>query len=56
MLVDARVGYDSQTNRPVINFKLNGRGASIFGDFSGKSVGKRMAIVSRWGCIFSTCN
>jgi preprotein translocase subunit SecD len=45
MLVDAKVGYDRQTNRPVINFKLNGRGAKIFGDFSGKSVGKRMAIV-----------
>ncbi len=52
MLVDARVGYDSQTNRPVINFKLNGRGASIFGDFSGKSVGKRMAIVLD-GAVYS---
>ena len=45
MLVDAKVGYDRQTNQPLINFKLNGRGAKIFGDFSGKNVGKRMAIV-----------
>jgi len=29
----------------VIHFTLNGEGASIFGDFSGKSVGKRMAVV-----------
>jgi len=45
MLVDARVGYDRQTNQPLINFKLNGQGAKIFGDFSGKNVGKRMAVV-----------
>ena len=45
MLTDAKVGFDRQTNMPVINFSLNGEGAKIFGDFSGKSVGKRMAIV-----------
>jgi preprotein translocase subunit SecD len=44
MLTDAKVGFD-RNNQPVINFKLNGEGATIFGDFSGKSVGKRMAIV-----------
>lgn len=43
-LVDARVGYD-QNNRPIINFKLDSQGAKIFGDFTGKSVGKRLAIV-----------
>jgi preprotein translocase subunit SecD len=45
MLVDAKVGYDRQNNQPLISFKLNGQGAKIFGDFSGKSVGKRMAVV-----------
>ncbi|HHH20179.1 MAG TPA: protein translocase subunit SecD, partial [Campylobacterales bacterium] len=45
MLVDAKVGYDQQNNQPLINFKLNGQGAKIFGDFSGESVGKRMAVV-----------
>ena len=45
MLVDAKVGYDKQNNQPLISFKLNGQGAKIFGDFSGKSVGKRMAVV-----------
>lgn len=44
MLTDAQVGYD-QNNRPVINFSLNAQGAQIFGDFTGKSVGKRLAIV-----------
>ncbi len=44
MLTDAHVGYD-QNNRPVINFSLNSAGAQIFGDFTGKSVGKRLAIV-----------
>lgn len=44
MLTDAKVGFD-QNNQPVINFTLNGQGGRIFGDFSGKSVGKRMAVV-----------
>ncbi len=44
MLTDAQVGYD-QNNRPVINFSLNSAGAQVFGDFTGKSVGKRLAIV-----------
>jgi len=45
MLVDAKVGYDRKNNQPLISFKLNGQGAKIFGDFSGRSVGKRMAVV-----------
>ena len=44
MLTDAKVGFD-QNNQPVINFTLNGQGAKIFGDFTGKYVGKRMAVV-----------
>ena len=44
MLTDAQVGYD-QNNRPMINFSLNSEGAQIFGDFTGKNVGKRLAIV-----------
>jgi preprotein translocase subunit SecD len=44
MLTDAKVGFD-ESNQPVINFTLNGQGAKIFGDFTGKYVGKRMAIV-----------
>jgi preprotein translocase subunit SecD len=45
MLTDAQVGYDQKTNRPLINFSLNGQGAKIFADFTEKSVGKRMAVV-----------
>lgn len=44
MLSDAHVGFN-QNNHPVINFSLNGEGTAIFGDFTGKSVGKRLAIV-----------
>ena len=44
MLTDATVGFD-QNNKPIINFRLNSEGAQIFGDFTGKNVGKRLAIV-----------
>ena len=45
MLTDAKVGYEEKSNRPLINFSLNGQGAKIFADFTEKSVGKRMAVV-----------
>ncbi len=44
MLTDAKVGFDVQ-NQPLINFSLNSQGAKIFGDFTGKNVGKRLAVV-----------
>ncbi|MDD5400342.1 MAG: protein translocase subunit SecD [Sulfurimonas sp.] len=44
MLTDAHVGFD-QNNRPLISFTLNAEGAGIFGDFTGRSVGKRLAVV-----------
>ena len=44
MLTDARVSFD-QSHQPVINFTLNSEGAKIFGDFSGKNIDKRMAVV-----------
>ena len=44
MLTDAKVGFDT-ANQPVINFTLNGQGAKIFADFTGKNVNKRMAVV-----------
>lgn len=44
MLTDARVAYD-QDHRPAVSFTLDSQGAKIFGDFSGASVNKRMAIV-----------
>jgi preprotein translocase subunit SecD len=44
MLTDARVAFD-QNNQPVINFSLDGQGAQIFGDWTGKNVGVRLAVV-----------
>jgi preprotein translocase subunit SecD len=44
MLTDASVGFN-QNNQPIINFRLDSEGAQIFGDFTGKNVGKRLAVV-----------
>ena len=44
MLTDAKVGFD-QNNQVVINFSLNSKGARIFGDFTDKNIGKRLAVV-----------
>jgi preprotein translocase subunit SecD len=54
MLTNASVGFD-KNNRPVINFTLNAEGAEIFGDFTGRSVGKRLAIVLD-GKVYSAPN
>ncbi len=51
-LVDASVAFDRQTNQPVINFKLSSFGAKVFGDFTAKSIGKRLAVVLD-GKVFS---
>ena len=45
MLTDARQAFDGQSGQPVVSFRLNGRGAQIFGDYSGANVGHRFAIV-----------
>jgi len=44
MLTDANMGFN-QNNKPQINFTLNAEGAEIFGDFTGRNVGKRLAVV-----------
>ncbi len=46
MLTDAKSVFD-KNNQPIITFKLNGEGAKIFGDFSGKAykTRARMAVV-----------
>lgn len=44
MITNARVAYD-ENNRPAVAFELNSAGAKRFADFSGASIGKRMAIV-----------
>lgn len=50
-VVDARVAY-SESNQPVINFTLSTFGGKVFGDFTAKSVGKRLAVVLD-GKVFS---
>ena len=54
MLTNAAVGFD-KNNRPLITFTLNAEGADIFGDFTGKNVGKRLAIVLD-GKVYSAPN
>jgi len=44
MITNATVGF-TQNNQPAIYFTLNSEGAKIFGDVTGKNVGKRLAIV-----------
>jgi preprotein translocase subunit SecD len=45
MITSATVGFTQKTNQPAIFFTLNSQGAAIFGDVTGKNVGKRLAIV-----------
>ena len=53
-VVDAQVSFD-QANQPIINFTLNASGARIFGDFTAKSIGKRLAVVLD-GVVYSAPN
>ncbi len=51
-VADARVAFDSQGGSPVINFTLNAFGGKVFGDYTGKNVGTRLAVVLD-GKVFS---
>lgn len=53
-VIDAQVSFD-QGNQAIINFTLNSVGARIFGEFTGKSVGKRLAVVLD-GKVYSAPN
>lgn len=53
-VIDAQVAFD-QSNQPIINFTLNSSGARIFGDFTAKSIGKRLAVVLD-GKVYSAPN
>jgi preprotein translocase subunit SecD len=44
-LTDAQPGFDNQTQEPVVNLTLDGKGARIFRDVTRDNIGKRMAIV-----------
>ncbi|MFQ5803019.1 MAG: protein translocase subunit SecD [Candidatus Methylomirabilales bacterium] len=45
VLTSARVQFDPDTNDPVVAFALDRAGARIFGEVTGKNVGRRLAIV-----------
>lgn len=53
-VIDAQVAFDT-ANQPIINFTLNSSGARIFGDFTGKNVGNRLAVVLD-GKVYSAPN
>lgn len=53
-IIDAKVAFD-QSNQPIINFTLNSSGARIFGEFTAKSIGKRLAVVLD-GKVYSAPN
>ncbi len=44
-LADAQAGFDSRTNEPVVNFRLNSSGGRVFGEVTAKNVGRPFAIV-----------
>ncbi|MFM7005136.1 MAG: protein translocase subunit SecD, partial [Limnohabitans sp.] len=44
-LTDAQPGFDNQTQEPVVNLSLDGKGARSFKDVTRENVGKRMAIL-----------
>jgi preprotein translocase subunit SecD len=45
LLEDARVQFDSRRSEWQVSFTWNGEGARIFGDLTGKNVGKQLAVV-----------
>ncbi len=53
-VIDAQVAFD-QSNQPIINFTLNSTGARIFGEFTAKNIGKRLAVVLD-GKVYSAPN
>ena len=53
-IIDAQVAFD-QSNQPIINFTLNSAGARIFGDFTAKNIGNRLAVVLD-GKVYSAPN
>ncbi|MEE9280489.1 MAG: protein translocase subunit SecD [Myxococcota bacterium] len=44
MLEDARIGYDRR-NRPLVTFTWNSEGTRIFREFTGESIGERLAAI-----------
>jgi protein-export membrane protein SecD len=44
-LVDAQPSFSQQSNQPIVNFRFNTRGGSIFGELTQANIGNRFAVV-----------
>lgn len=44
-LADAQPAFDQQTNQPIVTFRFNARGGSVFGDVTQVNIGRRFAVV-----------
>jgi SecD/SecF fusion protein len=44
-LTDARLGFDPNTQEPVVNFRLNQHGSEIFADITRANIGRAFAVV-----------
>lgn len=44
-LQDANVGFDSESQRPIVSFTMNARGATLFEKLTGEHLKERLAIV-----------
>ncbi|MCB1386137.1 MAG: protein translocase subunit SecDF [Nitratireductor sp.] len=44
-LVDAQSGFDQQTGEPIVTFRFNSKGGSVFGQVTSANVGRPFAIV-----------
>ncbi|MBB3047019.1 SecD/SecF fusion protein [Litorivivens lipolytica] len=42
---DARLGFNQESGQPVINFRLDSRGASLFSELTANNIGRALAIV-----------
>ena len=45
LLEDASVGFDPDFNKPLVTFKFQPEGRKLFSSLTGKSIGKRLAVV-----------
>jgi preprotein translocase subunit SecD len=53
-LTDARVGFDRQ-QRPIVEFRFNSKGGTIFSDLTAENIGERLAIILDKG-VYSAPN
>lgn len=44
-LADAQPSFDQQSNEPIVTFRFNSRGGSVFGEVTQANIGRRFAVV-----------